>query len=138
MNNKFKELAEQFSEQWKNMSSVSNLEELRDEFSKLEELRENILIWVFENTQDEEEQGSYFSTFGELESALADSTSGIPVFDEAFDIYDSFDEYESYYQRYGCMVPEYVISWDGTNVLWADELTIDLIKRPDVLMAEAQ
>jgi hypothetical protein len=138
MNSNFKELSGQFADQWQKMSTVSNLNELRDEFSHLEEIRENILIWVFENTQDEEEQGNYFSTFGELESSLAESSGGIPIFDEEFDIYDSFDEYESYYQRYGCMVPEYVISWDETNVLWADEMTIDLIKRPDVLMAEAQ
>ena len=138
MNSNFKELVEQFSDQWKEVANSSDLDELRESFSKLEEIRENILTWVFENTQDEEKQGYYFSTFGNLESSLVESSGGIPVFDDEFDIYESFDEYETYYQRYGCMVPEYVISWDKTNVLWSDDLTIDLIKRPDVLMVEAQ
>lgn len=134
MNNNFKQLLEQFSSRWDDVANSSNLEEVEKSFLVLEEVREDILNWVFENIEDENEQGSYFSTFGDLESSLFESSGGIPIFDENFDIYDSFDEYEAYYQRYGCMVPEFVISWDSERVLWSDDMNTDYIQRPDVLM----
>lgn len=134
MNSNFKQLLEQFSSRWDAVVNSSNLEEVEKSFLLLEEVREDILNWVFENIEDENEQGSYFSTFGELESSLFESSGGIPIFDEDFDIYESFDEYETYYQRYGCMVPEFVISWDSDRVLWSDDENTDYIQRPDVLM----
>jgi hypothetical protein len=134
MNSNFKQLLEQFSSRWDAVVNSSNIEEVEKSFLLLEEVREDILNWVFENIEDENEQGSYFSTFGELESSLFESSGGIPIFDEDFDIYESFDEYETYYQRYGCMVPEFVISWDSDRVLWSDDENTDYIQRPDVLM----
>jgi hypothetical protein len=135
MNNNFKQLLERFSEQWENVTVSTTLEDVEKNFSALEETRDDILTWVFDNIQDEEEQGTYFSSFGSVESHLAESYGGIPVFDQEFDIYESFDEYEAYYQRYGCLVPEFVISWDSDRILWSDDLNIDFIKRPDVLMS---
>ncbi len=135
MNNNFKQLLEQFSEQWNDVTKSSNLEEVKSSFSNLEQTRETILEWVFKNTDEGDEQGSYFYDFGELESKLLESSDGIPIFDDNFNIYESFDEYEAYYQRYGCMVPEFVISWDDTRLVWSDDLTIDFIERPDVLMS---
>jgi hypothetical protein len=135
MNSNFKQLLDQFSEQWESVVQSSNLQEVESRFSDVEETRDDILNWVFDNIQNEEEQGSYFNTFGEVESNLAETLGDIPVFDDEFDIYESFDEYESYYQRYGCIVPEFVISWDDQRILWSDELQfIDYIQRPDVLM----
>ena len=60
----------------------------------------------------------------------------VPIFDDTFDVFESFDEYETYYQRYGCEAPEFIVSWDPENVLWTDGLTIDFIKRPDILMGD--
>jgi hypothetical protein len=134
MNNNFKQLLEQFSTRWDAVANASNLEEVERSFTILEELRDDILNWVFENIEDENEQGSYFSTFGQLESSLFETSGGIPIFDTDFDIYASFDEYEGYYQRYGCMVPEFVISWDDQRILWSDDMNTDYIQRPDVLM----
>ena len=134
MNSNFKQLIERFSEQWEAVTESSNLEEVESNFSQLEETRTNVLDWVFENIEDEEEQGLYFNTFGEVESNLANTIGDIPIFDDTFDIYESFDEYEAYYQRYGCMVPEFVISWDDQRILWSDDMNIDFIQRPDVLM----
>jgi hypothetical protein len=136
MNNNFKQLLEQFSARWDDVANAANLEEVERSFTILEGLREDILVWVFENSEDEAEQGTYFSTFGELESSLVQLSGGIPIFDDKFDIYESFDEYEAYYQRYGCMVPEFVVSWDDQRILWADDLTIEYIQRPDILMGE--
>jgi hypothetical protein len=134
MNNDFKKLLETFSEEWENVINTESLEQLQEAYTNSESTREEILTWVFENIQ-EEEQGEYFTTFGELESTLVDDSNGIPVFDESFDIYESFDEYESYYQRYGCLTPEFVISWDTENILFDDgDGNIEIVARPDVLM----
>lgn len=136
MNNNFKQLLERFTEEWETVVNSTSLHELEDTFLRCEETRTDILNWVFENLQEEEEQSEYFSSFGSLESNLLDTVGDIPVFDDKFDIYDSFEEYETYYQRFGCMTPEFVISWDGQNVLWTDEDTIEIIRRPDILMSE--
>lgn len=136
MNNNFKKLLEQFTDEWGTVVQSTTLEELQETFSRVEETRIDILNWVFEKVEDDEEQSEYFSTFGSLEANLLDTIGDIPVFDEKFDIYASFEEYETYYQRFGCLAPEYVISWDNQNVLWTDEETIEIIKRPDILMTE--
>jgi hypothetical protein len=134
MNNDFKKLLDQYSEEWKEVASAQSLEQLESAYTNSESTREEILIWVFENISDENEQGQYFSTFGELENHLWENVGDVPIFDETFDVYDSFDDYESYYQRYGCLTPEFVISWDGENVLFTDGEIIEIIARPDVLM----
>ena len=74
MNSNFKQLLEQFSNRWDAVANSSNLEEVEKTFTLLEEVREDILNWVFENIDDENEQGSYFSTFGDLESSLFESS----------------------------------------------------------------
>ena len=135
MNNDFKNLLEQFTDEWGTIVQSTSLEELQETFSRVEETRFDILNWVFEKVGDEE-QSEYFTAFGSIESNLLDTVGDIPIFDEKFDIYASFEEYETYYQRFGCMTPEFVISWDNQNVLWTDEETIEIIKRPDILMTE--
>ena len=135
MNNDFKNLLEQFTDEWGTIVHSTSLEELQETFSRVEETRIDILNWVFEKVGDEE-QSEYFTAFGSIESNLLDTVGDIPIFDEKFDIYASFEEYETYYQRFGCMTPEFVISWDNQNVLWTDEETIEIIKRPDILMTE--
>jgi len=135
MNNNFKQLLERFSDEWESVIKTDSLERLQDAYTNSESTREEILTWIFENISDEELQGEYFTTFGEFESTLVDDSNGIPVFDESFDIYESFDEYESYYQRYGCLTPEFVISWDTENILFDDgDGNIEIVARPDVLM----
>ena len=134
MNNNFKELLEQYSDEYELVANSRTLEQLEENFTRCEELRIDIFNWVFDNIEDGPEQGEYLATFGDIESNLVEKVGDIPVFDPTFDVYESFDEYEAYYQRYGCIAPEYIVSWDGENVLWSDEDTTEIIKRPDVLM----
>jgi hypothetical protein len=139
MSNNFKTLLENYTSELEQCIGCESLEQLQDAYTNMESSREEILNWVFENVETEEEQSAYFSTFGETESSILDGTSGIPIFDESFDIYESFDEYEAYYQRYGCMSPEFVVSWDTENVLFDDgEGNIEIVARPDVLMGNAE
>lgn len=134
MNNNFKKLLEQYSEEWQSVVSSQTLEQLEESYTNSESTREEIMNLVFTTIDDEQEQGQYFSTFGELETHLWENVGEIPIFDEVFDIYESFDEYESYYQRYGCMTPEFIVSWDTENVLFTDGEVIEIVARPDVLM----
>ena len=134
MNNNFKKLLEQYSEEWQSVVSSQTLEQLEESYTNSESTREEIMNLVFTTIDDEQDQGQYFSTFGELETNLWENVGEIPIFDEVFDIYESFDEYESYYQRYGCMTPEFIVSWDTENVLFTDGEVIEIVARPDVLM----
>lgn len=134
MNNNFKKLLEQYSEEWKSVVSAQTLEQLEESYTNVESTRDEIMNLVFSTIDDEQEQGQYFSTFGELETSLWENVGEIPIFDETFDIYESFDEYESYYQRYGCMTPEFIVSWDSENVLFTDGEVVEIVARPDVLM----
>ena len=134
MNNNVKKLLEQYSEEWQSVVSSQTLEQLEESYTNSESTREEIMNLVFTTIDDEQEQGQYFSTFGELETHLWENVGEIPIFDEVFDIYESFDEYESYYQRYGCMTPEFIVSWDTENVLFTDGEVIEIVARPDVLM----
>ena len=135
MNNEFKNLLTQYQSDWETVTSSETLEQLQDTYTNAESSRDEAINWIFEQVDSEEGQADYFNTFGQFETDVIDNGGSIPIFDETFDIYDSFDEYEAYYQRYGCMTPEYVVSWDTTNILFDDtEGNIEIIARPDVLM----
>jgi hypothetical protein len=135
MNNDFNKMLDSYSSEWEQCLNTQTLEQLQDSYTNVESTREEILNWVFDNIKSDEEQSEYFVTFGQMESALIDESNSIPVFDDSFDIYESFDEYESYYQRYGCLTPEFVVSWDTENILFDDgDGNIEIVARPDILM----
>ena len=132
MNNDFEQLLSEYRKTWSELVKASSLDEIEERYMIADDAREEALNWIFESL--EEEQPEYFSKFGQFETNLVDEVGTIPVFDENFNIEDSFEEYETYYQRYGCMTPEYILSWDTETVLWTDGLEVERVKRPDVLM----
>lgn len=126
MNNEFNELLSRYNAAAEEIQSASSLEVLRDLYANLLESEEAIFNLVFETIEDEVEQGKLLA---QLEAP------GMPVFFDDFDVEESFDQYESYYQRYGCMTPDFVLSWDEGNVLFEDEDgNLEIVARPDVLM----
>jgi len=135
MDSNFKSLLETFQKDWSNVVGAESLEQLQDAYTNSESSREELFTWVFESLQDEDNQAEYFDLIGKTETKLWKDVGEIPIFDDEFDVYDSFDEYEGYYQRYGCMTPEFVISWDTENILFDDgDSNIEIVARPDVLM----
>ena len=133
MNNNFEKLLQVYSQKWIEIVGSTTLQEVKERYLTTEDARENALNWVFDNLE-EDEQGEYFSKFGQFENKLISEHGDIPIFDSEFSIDESFEQYEAYYQRYGCLTSDFVISWDDTNVLWTDGFTIESIKRPDILM----
>lgn len=139
MNNEFDQLLEQFSDQWETVVQSESLDDVESNFTTLEGLRVGIFDWVFENIESDDDRIPYIDTFGDLESECLDTFGDIPAFDDEFNIFDSFEDYEGYYQRYGCMTPDYIVSWDSESILFMDDDgTICTVKRPDVLMENAE
>ena len=134
MNNNFQQLLDVYQHNWERVVKATSLDDVEKTYMIADESRDNALNWIFENVEEGEEQTQYFEKFGRFESKLLDDMGDVPVVDDTFDVFESFDEYETYYQRYGCEAPEFIVSWDSENVLWTDGLTIDFIKRPDILM----
>lgn len=143
-NNKFETLLSEFERNFKLTSDATDLEDLKEKYISLEISRENVFEWIISNIQEDEQKGEYLNKFGKFENSLwySDGTteisSGIPVFDLSisFDEIDQmFDDYGSYFQRYGCLSPDQIVSWDNENVLFDDEFgNVEIVKRPDILL----
>lgn len=139
MNNNFKDILEQYSDEWETVVKSTTLDQLAENFSRCAKLRASIFDWVFEKIEDGPEQGEYLSIFNDVESNLIEQVGDVPIFDTSLDINDSFNDYEGYYQRYGCMTPEDVVSWDKSSFLWVDDEGVtSIVIRPDVLMGVDQ
>jgi hypothetical protein len=143
-NEKFNSLLEEFKKNFKLVSDADDLQELKERYTALEISRENVFDWVISNIQEDEQKGEYFNRFGKFENSLWQTDNsqelvvGIPIFDLdiSFDEIDQmFDDYGSYFQRYGCMSSDQIISWDKENVLFDDEFgNVEIVKRPDILL----
>lgn len=143
-NNKFETLLSEFERNFKLTSDAINLEDLKEKYISLEISRENVFEWIISNIQEDEQKGEYLNKFGKFENSLwyddnsTEISAGIPVFDLSitFDEIDQmFDDYGSYFSRYGCLSPDQIISWDNENVLFDDEFgNVEIVKRPDILL----
>ena len=137
-------MLEEFSSIFELAKKSSNLEELKVHYISFEEKRETIFEWIMTNNTSDEEKSEYLSRFANYEHDLwVDSETKtligeIPIFDDTIyfeDIEKMFDDYGSYFQRYGCLVPDQIVSWDKDNVLFNDEFgNVEIIKRPDVIV----
>ena len=141
----FSQLLEDFGQKFGLLSSSNNLNQVKNAYENLEEIRESIIEWVSLNTQTPEESAEYFLQFGKYEDELwydydkDELIGGIPTFDPNLSIdqlYDLFDEHSSYFMRFGCINSDHILSWDAKYVLIEDELdNLVKVKRPDVLLS---
>ena len=144
MRNEFNSKLEEFSNTFSIARKSTDLNSLKDAYSNLETKREEIFYWLMGLECDDEARGEYLSEFAMFEhNQWIDSKTNelvglMPVFDNSIyfeDIEKMFDEYGSYFQRYGCLRPDQILSWDNQNVLFMDEFSnIEIIKRPDILL----
>jgi hypothetical protein len=144
MNNDFEKMLEEFASIFEVAKKSVNLEELKNHYIDFENKREVIFEWVMNNFPNDDEKGQYLSRFANFEHDLwVDNNTKtligeIPIFDDSIffeDIEKMFDDYGSYFQRYGCLIPDQVVSWDKENVLFNDDMgNVEIIKRPDVIV----
>jgi len=145
MKSDFNKMLEEFSELFSEVSNSDNLETLKGTYSSFENKREDILEWVFMKNEEDEVRSQYLTDFAVFEHGLwvdtdkGELADGIPIFDDncSFeDIDQMFEDYGSYFQRYGCLTADQIISWDEQNILLSDESnSLEIVKRPDVLLS---
>lgn len=143
-NNKFDQMLEDFKSEFNLVIKAKTLEELKENYTNFQIKRENVFEWVMTSVDDDDLKGEYLTNFSMFEHHLwIDKNTGsiisqIPTFDEDCDfenIEELFDEYDSYFQRYGCLTVDQIVSWDKESVLFDDEFgNIDIVKRPDVIL----
>jgi hypothetical protein len=144
MKNDFKSMLEDFSNLFNEVSSCESLETLKESYSLFENKREDILEWIFLNNTNDEIRSQHLTEFAVFEHNLwvnvenGEFADGIPIFDDNCSFEDMdlmFENYGSYFQRYGCLTSDQIISWDEQNVLLSDESnSMEIVKRPDVLL----
>ena len=144
MRTEFNNKLQDFSDSFEKVKVSENLTVLKETYAAFETLREEIFEWVIATATDEEQQGEYLTEFAMFEHNLwVDSETRtligeVPIFDESIDFDDidqMFEDYGSYFQRYGCLTSDQIVSWDTENVLLVDEFgSVEIVKRPDVLL----
>ena len=136
--NDFKKMLNEFEAEFIKVNNSENLQQLKENYIKLELVRENIFDSLFEKVQDTDERGEFLKTFSKFEYEIPYS---IPLFgNDDLDTIDSlFEDYNGYFQRFGCLNAEQIISWSDTEVLFDDEFgNIDIVTRPDTLVGKAE
>ena len=144
MKNELNVKYQSFKDIFATVTVSKNLEELREKYIQFESKREEIWDYIMDNSQSDEERSEYLTQFANYELDLwvdGDTKTligNVPAFDDDVyfeDIEKMFDDYGSYFQRYGCLSPEQVISWDKENVMIVDEMgNVEIVKRPDVIV----
>jgi hypothetical protein len=122
------------------LHTCKSLGELKEKYVIFELHREKLIEWINSNfSENEVLYNTYIDEVGGFENRLFEEYGGIPIFDNDFssdDMDDLFENYVSYFQRYGCLNSTQIISWDKTNILLGDEIgSVEAIVRPDVLLA---
>lgn len=139
MKTDFNNLIEDYKSKFKPVYDSDNLDILREKYSEYAICKENISDWILQNTeQDSEESDRLFQILDSMEYNFI-SDYGIPVFDdvEAEELEEIFEDHTSYFQRYGCIYFDQIISWDKKSILFEDEIgNCEIITRPDVLMRQ--
>ena len=140
MSSEFKTIMKDMENSFTTLHTCKSLGELKENYVVFELHREKLIEWVNSNFNENDElYQTYIDKVGEFEYRLFEEYGGIPVFDNDFssdDMDDLFENYVSYFQRYGCLNSTQIISWDKTNILLEDEIgSVEAIVRPDVLLA---
>jgi len=136
-NNDYKTLIEVFEQSFNDVVNSKNLVDLKENYIKMEINRENVFEWVLTKIEDDSQKSEYLTNFANAENSIW-TNKYIPEFDDEFtfeDIDNMFEEHGSYFQRYGCLNSDQIISWDKENVLFDDEFgNVDIVKRPDAIL----
>jgi hypothetical protein len=140
MNNEFQKLIKQAETSFKFVSESDSLETVKERYASFELIRSQLIAWINSNlAYDDALYNEYMDRLGKAEYNYFEKYNGIPVFDDSFSeggIENIFEEHCAYFQRYGCLSVEQILSWDKRNILIEDEIgTIEMVIRPDILLS---
>lgn len=131
-------LTAEYELELKRCGEAQTLEQLQEAYTNVSSMRDELYDYIVSSFPPSQEETDLQRDLDELMSIEADLTEKypFPVFDETMDEVVLFEEYPTYFQRYGCMDVNYIISWDENSVLFhdVDADLIEIIQRPDVLM----
>lgn len=141
MSKEYYNLENSFKQKFKDVSDSQSLENLKTNYLDFQVVRENLIDWVNASfDEDTDEFKSVLKKLTDLEYSTILKEDGIPVFDDNTsydDIENIFEDYTSYFQRYGCLDVSNIISWNEKFILVEDEIgNLEIISRPDVLLSE--
>lgn len=125
---------EDFKLKTRDASRSVALEDFRDKFVDADIFMVELISIVETFSVDEQPSKAYALQM--LYAKTWKDLGGIPNWDTTFNPKTSYNEYEAYYQRFGCSDSDCLISWDTQSVLVHDGVsTPQMIMRPDVLMS---
>ena len=140
MKDDFNNLIDNYKSKFKPVYDSNNLDILKEKYSEYSICKENIIDWILSNAdQDSEESNKMFKILDNTEYKFI-SDYGIPIYDDipSEELEEIFDDHTSYFQRYGCISFDQIISWDMKSILFEDEIgNCEIIIRPDILIKQA-
>ena len=140
MKDDFHNLIDEYASKFKPVYDSNNLDILKEKYSEYSICKENIIDWILSNAdQDSEESNKMFKILDNTEYKFI-SDYGIPIYDDipSEELEEIFDDHTSYFQRYGCISFDQIISWDMKSILFEDEIgNCEIIIRPDILIKQA-
>lgn len=132
-------LIEEYIQELIKCGQATSLEQLQEAYTNVSSTRDELYEYMAEMYSDDEEQFQV-----ELANLMDKETETtvkypFPIFDEELDEVALFEDYTTYFQRYGCMEVDNILSWDENNILFHDLESdlVEIIQRPDVLMRGA-
>ena len=114
MKDDFHNLIDEYASKFKPVYDSNNLDILKEKYSEYSICKENIIDWILSNAdQDSEESNKMFKILDNTEYKFI-SDYGIPIYDDipSEELEEIFDDHTSYFQRYGCISFDQIISWD--------------------------
>ena len=140
MKDDFHNLIDEYASKFKPVYDSNNLDILKEKYSEYSICKENIIDWILSNAdQDSEESNKMIKILDNTEYKFI-SDYGIPIYDDipSEELEEIFDDHTSYFQRYGCISFDQIISWDMKSILFEDEIgNCEIIIRPDILIKQA-
>lgn len=132
---KLESLYEQLEKEAKVVSKSSNLEEVNKSLTEYYSTMDSIQDLIVAADLDDEALYAQLNQFSNVQSKHI-TKYPIPVFDGSLDEVALYNDYEGYFQRFDCINPDCILSWDTKNILFMDfdSNIISIITRPDVLM----
>lgn len=132
-------LVKEYESELRKCGEAQSLEQLQEAYTNVSSMQDELYDYINDmySQSDDPEGNSQLEMMKmmEWEATIAEKYP-FPAFDDSMDEYELFDEYPTYFQRYGCMDVDNIISWDDNSILFHDieSNCIEIIRRPDVLM----